>query len=432
MKSPISNYYWLVVSYIYEKVFNEKMSVDITNFFKNISYVGFGTFIAMAFSVTFNVLSGRFLGPTEYGKFSLVQSIAMFLYIPMLMGYSVAIIKYTAEEDNLDKQKYLISTTYILVTIFTIVSVCIYLLMPQAILDYLSLSTEVFHISIVFAVIFVIFTLTTSTLRGLHEMKKYAILTPIYSFILLLIFLLFISIKFLSYKSAIFSICSAYIIVSSIILIYIRKYFIYKFDKLLAYKLTNYGLYAIIGATSFVFYSNIDQLVINMYMSAEDVGIYKAYNLASIDAAGVIFGIFNTVFFPFASKCEDKNIILKKINKAIPYLIGCGIPFIIVSEFVILKLYGGAYTINFLLMISFAIVSILIVYFGLYDWTFCSQGIEGVKLVNKSTIIIAIVNIVLDLYLIPYMGIFGATISTSTAFIIGIYLLVKRGNMNLD
>jgi hypothetical protein len=56
MNPSIFKFYWLVVGYIYKKMFNEKMSIDGVNFFKNISYVGFGTLISTFFSITFNVL----------------------------------------------------------------------------------------------------------------------------------------------------------------------------------------------------------------------------------------------------------------------------------------------------------------------------------------------------------------------------------------
>jgi len=152
----VFNYCWLVVSFIYGKVFHEKMSEGVIHFFKNLSYVGFGTFIGTTFIFTFNVLVGRLLGPLEYGKFSLVQSISMFLYIPMIMGYNNAMVKYNAEEQNFHRQRVLISTTYILVLIFTIVSVIIYLLIPQKILEYFSVSNEIFDLCILFSVLYAV------------------------------------------------------------------------------------------------------------------------------------------------------------------------------------------------------------------------------------------------------------------------------------
>jgi O-antigen/teichoic acid export membrane protein len=429
----IYNYYWFAVGIIYRKIFHEKMSNDAVNFFKNLTYVGFGTFIGTAFLFIFNMLVGRLLGPSGYGEFSLVQSISLFLYIPMIMGYHNAMIKYNAEEDNFDRQRVVISTTYILVLIFTIISLFIYLIIPQKILEYFSVPIEIFHLSIVFAVLYMIFTLLITTLNGLYKMKKFAIITPIYSSIMLFTFLYMASIKMLSYKSAVFSMFFAYIAASAFMFIYIRKYLIYIFDKAWAKTLTNFAIYSIIGSMAFVLYTNINQIFINMYMNTENVGIYNAYSFAAVNTASLIFSIFNSVFFPMASKCRDKTVILKRINKITPYLFGLGTPFIVLTEFIILSIYGKAYRIDIPLMISFAIVSILIVYFGIYNWTFCSEGMSGVKLVNKSSILVTIINIILAIYLIPHFGIIGATISTSIALISGIYFLLIRGKyLNFD
>ena len=78
-------------------------------------------------------------------------------------------------------------------------------------------------------------------------------------------------------------------------------------------------------------------------------------------------------------------------------------------------------------MFSFAILSILIVYYGTYNWTFSSEGLDGVKLVNKTSILIAIINVILAMFFIPYLGLIGATISTSIALVIGVYFLLSKG-----
>lgn len=414
------------ITFAYERIFHEKMSDDVKNFFKNLSYVGLGTIIATVFSFIFNILAGRILGPSGYGEFTLVQSVAMFLYIPMLLGFGTAMVKYNAEKKDYNRQRSIISTTYILVFIFMIISIFVYSLFPSQISNLFSVSEELFYLSVVFSVLFVFYTLTTSTLRGLHEMKKYAIFQPIYGIILLSVFLVFIFINFISFKSMLFSIFLAYGATGGIILAFIRKYIRFEFDRSWADRLTRYGSYAIIGGVSFAFYTNIDKILINKYMTVADIGIYGAYYFASMNVAGLFSGIFNTVFFPTASKYEDKRSIFKKINKFIPYLIGLGIPCVLLSEFIILKLYGGEYPINFRLMLMFAATSILVVWYGIYAWLFNSEGIRGVRLTLSGTIMIAISNVLLNIHLIPLFGLYGAIGSTAVSFSIGLCIVTLR------
>ena len=192
MKELISKIFITVFTFVYEKIFHEKISKEVKKFVKNLSYVAFGTIIATVFSFAFTILAGRILGPSEYGQFALVESVAMFLYIPMLLGFGTALIKYNSEKEALKRQQKIISTAYFLIFIFTVVSIVIYYLFSSQISAVFSIPIGLFYLSVIFATLFVVYRLTTGTLRSLHEMKKYAIFQPTYSIILLASFLIFI------------------------------------------------------------------------------------------------------------------------------------------------------------------------------------------------------------------------------------------------
>jgi O-antigen/teichoic acid export membrane protein len=189
--------------------------------------------------------------------------------------------------------------------------------------------------------------------------------------------------------------------------------------------MANYAFFAMIGAVSFVFYTNVSKLIIQNFMSFTDLGIYSAYSYSSINVMGLLTGIFFTVFFPFASKYQNKDVIFVKIRKITPYLFIFGFPFVITIQYFMLKLYGENYPIDPVLMILFAIASLLIAYYGIYDWTFCSAGIPGIKLVGISSVSIAIANIISNIILIPLFGLAGAISSTIIGFTIGIFFLSR-------
>lgn len=410
---------------VYEKIFHEKMSMDVIDFFKNIYYIGVGTIIATFFSFIFNILAGNLGGPTEYGKFTIVQSIAMFLFVPMLFGLNNAMVKYNAEEKDCQQVKKVISTTYILVFTLTIISTLIFYTYSDQIGRLFSISSELFHLSLVFSIFYVCYIMATSTLRSLHEMKILAVSNPIFSFLLLLSLTSFILTNNTSFKSIVFSMYFAYAVTGSIILIKIHQYISFEFDQLWAKTLLNYSKYSLLSGYSYIIYTNIDKILINKYMLAEDVGLYNAYYYASINLAGIFSGIIMTVFFPTASRYKNKVAILKKINRFIPYLFLIGLPTVLLLETVILKLYGENYPIDIQLMILFAITSILISCYSAYGWLFNSEGEKGVKLTLSGTVIIGISDIFLNLYLIPLFGLHGAIVSTLLAYCIGTFVLYR-------
>jgi len=420
-----------LINLAYERVFHEKIGDEVKSFLKNLSYVAVGTLIATLLSFAFNILGGRILGPAEYGKFTLVQSVAMFLYIPMLLGFQTAIVKYTSEKEDFQRQSKIISTTFILVFIFTIASCVLYSIFSSQLSNVFSIPYELFYLSLIFAVLFVFYTVTTSTLNGLFKMKTFAIFQSIYAAIALFAFLLFIFAgNLLSFKSTVYSIFLAYGIVSAILAVFfLRKYLRFHFDKSWANILTQYSMFAVIGGLTFVFYTNVDKIMINRYMTVADVGIYRAYYLASINVAGLFGGVFNTVFFPTASKYQDKGVIFNRINKLIPYLIGLGIPFILVCEFIILKFYGGQYPFNLSWMILFAIAAIIVVIYGFYAWLMASVGQKGIKVVAFSEVISAAVNIGLNIIFIPLIGVSGAIIATITSYSVSLCLVLSKRHL---
>jgi O-antigen/teichoic acid export membrane protein len=118
------------------------MSGDAKHFISNIGYVGLGIIISTFFSFLFNILSGRIFGPGEYGKFALIQSTAMFLQIPMIFGIPTAMVKYTSEKDDIDRQKTVISTSYILVIICVLFFTIIYNVYSKQLCENFSVPEE--------------------------------------------------------------------------------------------------------------------------------------------------------------------------------------------------------------------------------------------------------------------------------------------------
>jgi O-antigen/teichoic acid export membrane protein len=257
-------------------------------------------------------------------------------------------------------------------------------------------------------------------------MKTFALLRPVYSIILLSTFLTFFAFNFISSKSMVFSMCIAYGLTAGIILASLRKYLRIKVNKSWASQLTRYSSFALLGGISAVFYSNIDKLLINRYMTVADIGIYWAYNYSFTMALMFLFGIFESVFFPFASKQTNKEIIYKKINKFIPYLILFGLPLTICSGIIILRLYGSAYPFDLRLAFLFGVVIIVYGIDKLYGLLMCSLGIKGRKITSVAAIVLALANITFNIWLIPKIGIEGAVIATIISYILSISIILSR------
>ncbi|MDD4729712.1 MAG: oligosaccharide flippase family protein [Dysgonamonadaceae bacterium] len=425
IKKEISNFILNLITNIYKKIFHEQISKGHIHFIRNIFYVGIGSIISTGLSFSFNILAGRILGPSIYGEYTLLRSIAMLLYIPMIMGISTALVKYNSGISDLKRQQMIISTSFILTSFSIIIFSFIYFLYIHEISKIFSTYNDLISAAIFFAILFAGNIFTTNVLRSLHKMKKFAMLRLVYGIVLLLSFIYFVYLDYYSYKSMLYPTYLANLIPSIIIIRTQRKYFKPKFDKMWAKKILTYSNLSFIGGISCVLYMNIDNILINHYMHVKDIGIYNAYYFASLNLVSVVTGIFTTVFFPTISQINDKRMILKQVNTIIGYVIFIGAPILFFAEYVILKLYGQEYQIDKLLMLIFNVTSILYIYNEIYVWFLNSVGLKGVKITLISALTIATSDIIFNVILIPIYGIYGAISATALAYFIGLCSLLS-------
>jgi len=412
---------------IYRIIFKEEISLNVQLFLKSLRHIVIGSGIAVFCNFIFQIFMGRILGPDEYGKYALINSIAMFLCVPMLFSIHIAMVKYVSEKADSQRQKEIISTSFIMIFILSLISILIFLLFSSQFSSFFSVSLVVFYIALLFALFFSFYTIAISIIRSFNKMKKWSIFQVVYGISTLTLSLFFIFfVKLISFHSAIFSILLTYLLIFILVIIYFRKSIVFRFSNIWAKKLAGYGLYGVIGGVSAAFYLNFDKIMINRYLTSMDVGIYKAY-ATSFTALGLFFlSMFLTVFFPTVSKYHSKKNIFKKINKFIPYLFIFGLPFMFFSGFVILKLYGNNYFFDLKMGLLFCIAGIFIILNSLYLWLMNAIGKQGVRITAFSGIILAVTNILLNIFLIPIFGISGAIIATIISYGVSIVIIFSK------
>jgi O-antigen/teichoic acid export membrane protein len=351
----------------------------------------------------------------------------MILYVPMLFGFNTAMVKYNSEKEDAERQTKIISTTYIIVIVLTVISSALFLIFQNYLKLLFHISGDTLRLAIIFAILYTFYTIATETARGLFKMKLFTIFQSLSALIILSAFLLFVFVKAVfSFESAVYPTFFAYGAVSVVLpAVFLRRYLGLSFSKEWASTLGSYSSFAVVGGISYAIYSNIDKILINEYMTTSDLGIYKAYYLSSINIASLFSVVFNTVFFPTASRHKDRKDLFNKIAKLIPYMIAAGIPIIFACEFVILKIYGSKYSMNFLLMFMFAAASILAISYSLYDWLLASQGKQGIKISTIVALITATCNVIFLLCLIPYFALYGAILSLLLSYAVGLFIITS-------
>jgi O-antigen/teichoic acid export membrane protein len=100
---------------------------------------------------------------------------------------------------------------------------------------------------------------------------------------------------------------------------------------------------------------------------------------------------------------------------------------LLICQFIVLKIYGNQYQINIIWMLLFAITSICMVIQLIYAWLLNSVGASGAALTSLTAVIAAVINVGLNLVLIPPFGITGAMISLMVTYLVAIIVVLSLG-----
>ncbi|MSU54407.1 MAG: glycosyltransferase [Candidatus Staskawiczbacteria bacterium] len=414
-----------ILVFMYRKIFKEDISSEVFAFIKNLRFMIVGGFLAAVLGIVFQSLAGRILGPAEYGKYILINSITVFLGIPMLFGVDQAMLKYNSEKtDNPERQKKILSTTLIIFFVLSLFFGSLFFACSPFLARIFSVSTGLFNLAIVLTFSIFTFTLSAVGLQSFHKIKESAIIKLIQKALMLVIFSVMVFMAgIVSYVSAVVSLAVSSVIIFLLVAFYLRKYIGFYFDRAWAKKLVHYGSYGVFSSIAGAVSSNFDKIVINHFLSPAEIGLYGAYSAAFVVPIFFLFGMFNAVFYPTVSRRDNKMSIFHKVNRTIPLMFSAMLVFVMASGFFILMLYGKDYPFNITLGILFAILAMLMCLAGAYGAMMGSVGRRGVRVTTMAGIALMVVNIVLDFLLIPVIGLAGAALSLIIAYIVNVLVV---------
>jgi len=415
---------YLVLDKPYEFIFKEQLSHRTAELFLSTSYVAVGTLFGSALTFIFLILGARILGPGGFGDLSLVMSIGVIAAISMEFN-QVATLKYASGARDGAVRTAILSTSSVEAVLLLAVSTAIFALLSPQLSSLLGVSMAVFLFAVAYAVAVTAFTFAMNALRVLFSMRAYALFNAVQSMLLFALFLAFVTSDMKSWQSAAYALAASNLIIGLIVMFYIRSHLRLKFDRYWARRVTRYSVFAVPGSIA-VGFMGLDRILVNIFLTTAAVGLYNAYFLPSITIAATLWGIVNAAFFPYASRSTDKRALLLKINKLTPYMAVVLVPVIVCAEVVAFLLYGKQYAFSLQLSFFFALAATVYVVFLSYTWLAASVGASGAKMGTVCNVLALCVLLVLDVVLIPRIGLLGASITLFVSYLVPTLFLYSR------
>jgi len=360
------------------------------------------------------IYTARYLGADGFGILSLALSITGIFAMFIDMGLSTFMVR-EVSRDKSKADKYipnvalmrLILSLLTILLIILLVNVINYAEIVKIVIYILTISVIINGISGIFSYVF----------QANERMEYLSMSTLILSISMLTGTLIGVY-----YQFDILYFAYLYIISNGLVFIFIFLAYLWKFNlpkikidwniwKPTLKEAWPFGVAAMSG----LLYTYIDSILLSIFQNNTVVGWYSAaYRLMLV----VLFipNAFNTVIFPvmsplFKTSPESLRLINERYFK---YMVIIGIPLgfgtTFLAQKIILLVYGSGYT-NSILSLQILIWTMVFTFIGA-SFVQVLQSINKQLIITKIAVICVIINVILNLILIPSYSYIGASIAT--------------------
>ncbi len=379
---------------------------------KNSGIVFFGRIFNLAVDFIVGIYLVRYLGSSDYGTYSLVFSYIFLFNFVSLSGMNKVLVREISKNDKIAKT--IVGNALTVRTLLPIVAI----LLSIAVLDFLNYSSDtnllisVASITLLIASVQLVYQSIFQTFLKM----EYSVFSDIIAKIIYLISIILV----IFFNGSLFYIILGIIISSSAALllniIFSKKFlkFTFKFNPVCIKKIVKPSFSLTIAGFFFVIYQRIGVLMISLMKDVTEVGLYSAaFKLT--ETLNMIPATLMISFFPLMSRqYNNKSNFLSLHEQGIRLMLVIGIPIaILIGQFskeIVLLLFGSEFLSSSPAVVILVWAEIFIFLNFVYMDTFISIGRQTT--VTIVTAIIAIVNILLNYFLIPAYSFLGASWAT--------------------
>lgn len=419
---------------------NEKEEVNssLMMIAKSSVIVFIGVILSKVFTYIYRIIIARGFGPETYGLFSLAIMFSGFFVLFFSLGLENGLLRYIPFYEGAKKQKkiiFIFRKSFLISLVGGIIGgallfifsdwISINLLREEALIPFL----KIFSLSVPLSILLALFL---SVLRGKEFVGWSSFISNILGtfanvfFISLLIFIGFNSEKvvYLSHFAAVLvtTLVAFVVVFVKVPQIFKKKYNKDGDEKKVFKEFLSYSWPLIFSGILWKTFHWADSFFIGFYMNAKDVGVYNAAVPISLLLV-IAFQIFIQLFFPLVSReyASGNKKTVEQISKQVgKWIFMINMPLFILimvsPDFFLGIFFGSEYLVagN-----SLRFLSIGALFFSIFNVSNRLIEMSGrSKLILIDSIIINIINIALNILLIPRYGINGAALATMISLVL--------------
>ena len=382
---------------------------------KNIGVVFISQIITYLLGFFVVIYTARYLGANGFGIISLALSISAIFGVFVDMGLSTLMIREVARDKSLSN-KYISNNA--VMKVFLSFLTFGFLALSVNIIGYNPLVNSIIYL-ITLSVIITSFSGILTSIFQSNEKMEYSSLANILSSVIMLSGTL-IGIYYgfnITYFASIYVVTSILVFIYNLI-VYLSKFSLIKLEiDLTFWKSTikeawPFGIIFLSG----MLYTYVDSIMLSILKGTEAVGWYSAaYRLMYI--ALILPTAINTAIFPVMSRLysnSSRESLTLLYERYFKYMIMIGIPIgfatTLLSKNLILFIYGSGY-VESIIALQILVWAIVFTFVGA-SYIQLLQSTNRQLIVTKISIVCLVINIILNLILIPNYSYVGASIAT--------------------
>ena len=388
---------------------------------KTLLQFGFLKATGQALAMLVPLVVAKFFSPELFGSYSLAKMVVFFFSSLLISSAQTPFIVFANQEKTRSGK---INKSFSVQCTFLILSLCIFIAITLSLGKYIIAFAKINRGDLFFVLLaFIGLALKTflcNLFMAMGQRIKNSLAELAFGSLSLVLIFVFYFLDWINLRSVfmvylISSVVTAGVFVKAIDF---KMLLPFKLEKKSFREMFDFTKWVFLGATAVYFINWGDNLVLRYFVSMEDIGVY---NLGYQIFKGIVALTFVLVhyFMPFVSvnignKQSMKTYLYSKRPKA--FLLGFVPIFIlfVFAPYMLKMVYGSIYSNSINVLRILLIGSTLALYSAFYSPVF--HALKRYKFSQSVDVMQVFGNIMLNLILIPRMGIYGAAIATVLAY----------------